>query len=69
MGGGRIVPRSLKTKGNKKFLQPRPKIVLFLNHLLYLLKIFFPKLDQLTVTGMALCVDLGPKFQNLFCLV
>ncbi len=29
---------------------------------LYLLKIVFPKFDPLTVTGMALCVDLGPKF-------
>ena len=24
--------------------------------------------DPLTVTGMALCVDLGPKCQNLFCI-
>jgi hypothetical protein len=29
----------------------------------------FLKFDPLTVTGMALCVDLGPKCQNLFCLV
>ncbi len=36
---------------------------------LYLLKIVFPKFDPLTVTGMVLCVDLGPKCQNLFCLV
>jgi hypothetical protein len=36
---------------------------------LYLLKIVFPKFDPLTVTGMALCVDLGSKCQNLFCLV
>ena len=28
---------------------------------LYFLKIVFPKFDPLTVTGMALCVDLGPK--------
>ncbi len=32
-------------------------------------KIVFPKFDQLTVTGMALYVDLGPKCHNLFCLV
>ncbi len=32
-------------------------------------KIVFPKLDPLTVIGMALCVDLGPKCQHLFCLV
>jgi hypothetical protein len=31
-----------------------------------LLKVVFPKFDPLTVTGMALCVDLGPKCQNLF---
>ncbi len=30
---------------------------------LYLLKIVFPKLDPLTVTGIALFVDLGPKCQ------
>jgi hypothetical protein len=36
---------------------------------LYLLKIAFPKFDPLIVTGMALCVDLGQKCQNLFCLV
>ncbi len=39
---------------------------------LYLLKIDFPKFDPLTVTGMAVTVmdvDLGPKCQNLFCLV
>ncbi len=29
----------------------------------------FPKFDQLTAPGMALCVDLGPKCQNLFRLV
>ncbi len=36
---------------------------------LYFLKIIFPKFDPLTVTGMALCVDLGPKCHNLFPLV
>jgi hypothetical protein len=36
---------------------------------LYLLKISFPKFDPLTVTGMALCVDLGPKCLTVFCLV
>ncbi len=29
----------------------------------------FPKFDPLTAPGMAFCVDLGPKSQNLFCLV
>ncbi len=31
--------------------------------------IVFQKLDPLTASGMALCVDLGPKCKNLFCLV
>jgi hypothetical protein len=64
MGGGRIIPSSLKTRGNTNFFQPRPKIVCLLKSYmtpLYLLKIVFPKFDPLTVTGMALCVDLGPK--------
>jgi len=36
---------------------------------LYLLIIGFSKFDLLTATGMALCIDLGPKYQNLFRLV
>ena len=28
----------------------------------------FPKFDLLTAPGMALCVDLGQKCENLFCL-
>jgi hypothetical protein len=63
MGGGRIVPRSLKTMGNKNCFQPKPMTPL------YLLKIVFPKFDPLTVKGTALCIDLKPKCQNLFCLV
>jgi hypothetical protein len=35
---------------------------------LYLLKLVFPKFDPLTVTGMVLCVDLGPKCQNFILL-
>jgi hypothetical protein len=35
---------------------------------LYLLKIVYAKLDPVTVTGMALCVDLGPKCQNFILL-
>ncbi len=35
----------------------------------YLLIIDFPKFDPLTTTEMALCVNLGPKCQNLFPLV
>ncbi len=67
MGGGRIIPRTLKTTGNENCFQPRPKKSYLTPF--YLLKIFFPKFDPLTVTGMALCVDLGPKCQNLFFLV
>ncbi len=62
MGGGRIVPRSLKTTGNKNCFQPKPKKV-------FLSKSFFPKFDPLTVIGTALCIALEPKCQNLFCLV
>jgi hypothetical protein len=29
----------------------------------------FPKFDPLTATGIALCVGLGPKCQNVLCLV
>jgi hypothetical protein len=32
-------------------------------------KIIFPKFELLTVRGMAFCVNLGLKCQNLFCLV
>jgi hypothetical protein len=34
-----------------------------------LLIIDFPKLDPLTAAEMALCGNLGPKYQNLFSLV
>ncbi len=69
-GVGRIIPRSLKTTGNKNCFQPRPNF-LFQSYMtpLYLLKIVYPTFDPLTVTGMALCVDLGLQCQNLFCLV
>ncbi len=72
MGGGRIIPRSPKTTGNEKIFKPRPKNFLGLKSSLtplYFLKIVFPKFNPLTVTGMALCVDLGPKYHKLFCLV
>jgi hypothetical protein len=52
-----IIPRSLKTTRNeKKFAK-------------YLLIIDLSKFDPLTATGMALCVNLGRKCQNLFPLV
>ncbi len=71
MGGGRIIPRSLKITGNENCFQTRPKNFFLKSYMtpLYLLKIVFPKFDPLTETGMALCVDLGPKCHNLFCLV
>jgi hypothetical protein len=47
MGGAKIVPRSLKTKRNKRFL----------------LIIDFPKFYPFTATEMALCVNIGPKCQ------
>jgi hypothetical protein len=67
-GGVRIIPRSLKTTGNKNCFQPGAKKFLksYMSPL-YLLIIGFPKFDPLTVTGMALCVDFGPKCHNLFC--
>ncbi len=72
IGEGRIIPRSLKTTGKKNMFKPRLKFFnLFKSYMtpLHLLKKVFPKFDPLTVTGMALCVDLGPKCHNLFCLV
>jgi hypothetical protein len=62
MGGATIVPRSLKTKWNKK-----GQIYFF--YPLYLLIKDFLKFDPLTAAGMALCVNLGPKCQNVFPLV
>ena len=72
MGGATIIPRSLKTMRNGKNFQDRPNIFLFLKShmtLKYLLIIDFPKFDPLTAAEMALCVNLGPKCQNLFPLV
>jgi hypothetical protein len=70
MGGATIIPRSLKTTGNEK--GDRQKKILFLKSymtLKYLLIIDFPKFDPLTGAEMALCGNLGPKYQNLFPLV
>jgi hypothetical protein len=72
MGGATIIPRSLKTTRNEKKFQDRPKFFIFLKsymNLKYLLIIDFPKFDPLTAAYMALCVNLGPKCQNLFPLV
>jgi hypothetical protein len=72
MGGATIIPRSPKTTRNEKNFQDRPKFFLFFKSymtLKYLLIIDFPKFDPLPAAEMALCVNLGPKCQNLFPLV
>jgi hypothetical protein len=72
MGGATIIPRSLKTTRNEKIFQDRPKFFLIFKSYMtldYLLIIDFPKFDPLTAAGMALCVNLEPKCQNLFPLV
>ncbi len=61
--------RSLKTKRTKKFVKLGQFFFISYMTLLYLLIKVFPNFDQLTATAMALCADLGPKCQNLFCLV
>ena len=71
-GGATIIPRSLKTMRNENIFQDRPKKILFLKSymtLKYLLILDFPKFDPVTAAEMALCVNLGPKCQNLFPLV
>ncbi len=72
MGGATIIQRSLRTTRNEKKFQDRPKILLFFKSymtLKFMLIIDFPKFDPLTAAGMALCVNLGPKFQTLCPLV
>jgi hypothetical protein len=71
MGGATIILRSPRPMGNGKKFQDRPKFFFFKSDmtLKYLLFIDFPKLDPLTAAEMALCVNLGPKCQNLFPLV
>jgi hypothetical protein len=69
MGGATIIPRSLKTTRNEK---DRQKFFLFLKSYLTLkdlLILHFPKFDPLKAAEMVLCVNLGPKCQNLFPLV
>ncbi len=70
-GGGRIIPRSLKTTGNAHFFQPRLKLLflkIFYEPFIFAKKNFL-LFDPVTVTGMALYVDLGQKCQKIFCLV
>ena len=71
MGEATIIPRSLKTTRNEQKFQDRLKNFLFFKSyrtLIYLLIIDFPKFDPLTVTGMALCVNLGPKMSKFIPL-
>jgi hypothetical protein len=72
MGGATIIPRSPRTTRNEKKFQDRPKIFfpkkLFMTPK-YFLIIDFPKFEPLTAAEMALCGNLGPKYQNLFPLV
>ena len=72
MGGATIIPRSPRAMRNEKNFQNRPKKFFFFKSymtLKYLLIIDFPKFNPLTAAEMALCVNLGPKCQNLFPLV
>jgi hypothetical protein len=59
----------LRLRGTKIFFKIGQKFFLSYMTLKYLLIIDFPKFDPLTEAGMALCVNLGPKCQNLFLLV
>ncbi len=72
IGRGMIFPRSPRTTWNEKKFWARSKkyffIFLFMNPL-YELILVFSKFHPLTAPGVALCVNLGPKCQNLFCFV
>jgi hypothetical protein len=61
----------LRLRRMKIIFEPGQKNLLFFSFMnpLYEAILVFPKFDPLTVPGMALCVDFGPKCQNLFCLV
>ena len=71
MGGATIIPRSPRTTQKEKKFQDRPNFLFLKSYmtLKYLLLTDFPKFDPLTAAEMALCVNLGPKCQNLFPLV
>jgi hypothetical protein len=73
MGGATIIPRSPKTTRNEKKFLSQVKIFFYiffsLMNPLYDPILVFPKFDPLTAPGMALCVNLGQKCQNLFPLV
>ncbi len=71
MGGATIIPRSPRTTRNEKKFKIGKKNIFVKSYmtLKHLLIINFPKFDPLTAAEMALCVNLGPKCQNLFPLV
>ncbi len=71
MGGTTIILRSPRTTRNEKKFQDRPKFFFKQSYMTvkYFLIIDFLKFDPLTTAEMALCVNLGPKCQNLFPLV
>jgi hypothetical protein len=70
IGGGTIFLRNLKTTRNEKIFELGQKFFKFFSFMnpLYEPILVFQKFDPLTVSGMTLCVDLGPKCQKLFCL-
>ncbi len=62
----------LRLRGMKIFFDLGQNIIfLFFSFMnpLYEPILVFPKFDPLPAPGMALCVNLGPKCQNLFPLV
>jgi hypothetical protein len=68
---GNIVLHIMSIRRTKDFQQARSKFLLFLKlHMtpLDLLIIVFPKFSPLTVTGMALYLNLLPESQNGFSL-
>jgi hypothetical protein len=71
MGGATIIPRSPRTTRNGKKFQVRSTKFFSKSYmtLKYLQIIDFPKFNPLTTAEMAICVNLGPKCQNLFPLV
>ncbi len=59
----------LRLRGMKKIFELGQKNIFSFINPLHEPILFFPKFDPLTASGMALCVNLGPKCQNLFPLV
>ncbi len=61
----------LRLRGMKIFVELGQKNIFFFSFInpLHEPILVFPKFDPLTAPGMALCVNLGPKCQNLFPLV